>query len=62
MFWLYVPDATVGETTSATPFAVEVSREKPDRNGVVLNVLVLNPSTAVRVSLRPPTPAPIATD
>ena len=33
---------------------------KPERIGDIETVLVPNPSTAVKVSLRPPTPAPIA--
>ena len=62
MFWAYVPDATVGETTSATEFAVVVSRLKPDLSGDIENDRELKPSAAVKVSLRPPTPAPIARD
>jgi aspartate carbamoyltransferase regulatory subunit len=52
----YVPLATSGETTNATPFAVDVSIENPVRGGDIEKVLAPNPSAAVKVSLRPPVP------
>ena len=54
----YVPVATREETTKAAPLAVDVSIENPDLTGVSEKVRVPEPPDAVKVSLRPPTPAP----
>ena len=54
----YVPVATREETTKAAPLAVDVSIENPDLTGVSEKVRVPSPPEAVKVSLRPPTPAP----
>ena len=56
----YTPVAAVGETTTFAELTVVVSNVIPLRVGVIVMVLLPRPFVAVRVSLRPPTPAPIA--